>query len=315
MKLAQLKMLAELVRQGSNVSRTAQALFIAQSAISRQIHLLEEELGNPLFLRRGKRLIEPTSLCTQVLDQINQIERAEANIRNLAANAANADTGVLHIGTTHTQARFFLPPIVAEFRRRFPRVELVIEQGVPNKLVDMLRDNLVDLAICTEAIGKPSDLTSMPCYGWSHALVCRADHSLAKTNGSLTLEQLAKQDLVTYSHQFAGGSHIRDTFSRAGLRPHIVLAAADSDVIKTYVRLGLGVGIIAAMSLDADKDGDLVSLPLGHLFGENVTRVAWRTSAVFPAFADACRQLMLRQGAKLAAANNPTALPEERRKN
>ena len=301
MKLAQLKTLTELVRHNCNVTRTAHTLHTAQSAISRQIQLLEDELGSPLFHRRGKRLVKPTALCSQVLDQIAQIQRSEANIRALAVHSSSIDSGVIRIGTTHTQARFFLPSVVALFRQQFPKVKVVIEQAVPQALVRLLRENQVDLAICTEAIGDASDLVTHECYTWTHALVCTKTHPLAHSPLPLRLDVLSKHDLITYTHQFAGGSHIRATFSQAGLQAPIVLAAADSDVIKTYVRLGLGAGIIASMSVNPNSDTELLTFPVGHLFGTHSTCVAWHSGAVLPSFVEQFKGILISEGKKLAA--------------
>ncbi len=275
MKLQQLRYLVEVESCGLNVSEAAAALFTSQPGISKQIRLLEEELGVTVFERSGKRLTAITPGGRLVLDQARKVLREAANLARVGADFAAESGGLLTLATTHTQARYTLPEVVRRFVARHPRVRLHVQQGSPLQVADWLLDGTAELGIATEALDRHAELVTLPCYQWSHLVVVPRGHPL-QSGDSLTLAALAGFPLVTYDATFTGRSRIDRAFERQGLSPNVVLTAIDSDVIKTYVELGLGVGIIAEMAFDPARDTALAALPASHLFEINTTRLGFR---------------------------------------
>jgi LysR family cys regulon transcriptional activator len=273
--LQQLRAVRETTHRGFNLSVAAEALHTTQPAVSRQIRELEQELGVELFTRRGKRLTGHTAAGREIVPIVERLLQEQANLRTTAANFRNRDAGELVVATTHTQARYALPRVVAQFRKKFPQVKLAFHQSEPQRIVDAVRGGEADVGIATESLARATDLLSFPCYTWNHVVVAPPDHPLAKVHRP-TLAEMARYPIVTYEVIFTGRPHIDDAFARAQIQPEIVLTALDSDVIKTYVREGLGIGIIAAMAFDERTDSDLVAIDAAHLFASNVTRLAIR---------------------------------------
>ena len=279
MNLHQFRFVQEAVRRNLNLTETAKALFTSQPGISKAILELEEELGIDLFVRHGKRLRRVTEPGQEVLKAIDVILREVANMKRIGEEYSKQDAGTLSIAATHTQARYVLPEPVAQLRRRFPKVQVSLHQGSPDQVVQMLLDGTADIGLATESLSEPEDLVSLPCYEWEHVIVMRAEDPLAQTE-KITLEQLANETLISYHPSFTGRKRIDAAFAQRRLKPNIALEAIDSDVIKTYVKSGLGVGIVAEMAVrDDPPGGELVHRPAGHLFGRNVTRVAFRRGA------------------------------------
>ena len=275
MNLQQLKAVRETSLQGFNLTVVATALHTTQPAISRQIRELEQELGVEIFTRRGKRLTGHTTAGREIAPIVERLLQEQANLRTAAADFRQRDAGELVVATTHTQARYALPRVVAQFRKKFPRVKLAFHQSEPQRIVDAVRSGDADIGIATESLARATDLLSFPCYTWNHMVVVPAAHPLAATRRP-TLQDLARYPIVTYEVIFTGRPHIDEAFARANVQPDIVLTALDSDVIKTYVREGLGIGIIAAMAFDARAENDLCAIDAAHLFASNVTRLAIR---------------------------------------
>ena len=273
MNLQQFKAVREAENHGFNLTEVAAALHTTQPAISRQIIEFEQELGVELFARRGKRLTGHTPAGKQIAAIIDRILQEQANLRRVAADFKQRDEGELVIATTHTQARYALPKVVARFKQRYPKVKLAFHQAEPQRIVEAVRRGDADIGIATESLARASDLLSFPCYTWSHVVVVPQDHPLAAAR-QVALADLARFPIVTYEVTFTGRPNIDAAFARVGLTPEIVLTALDSDVIKTYVRERMGIGIIAAMAYDARADADLVVLDGAHLFASNVTRLA-----------------------------------------
>jgi LysR family cys regulon transcriptional activator len=279
MNLHQFRFVQEAVRRGLNLTETAKALHTSQPGISKAILELEEELGVDIFARHGKRLRRVTEPGQQVLKSVEIIMRELGNLRRIGEEFSKQDAGRLSIATTHTQARYVLPEPVALLRRRYPKVSVSLHQGTPEQVAQMLIDESADIGLATESLSEFDELVTLPCYEWQHVIVVPASHPLASTERP-TLEQLAAEPLVTYHPTFTGRRRVDQAFAQRRLKPSIVLEAIDSDVIKTYVRLGLGVGILAEMAVKDDTlNGDLVWRPAGHLFGQNVSRVAFRRGA------------------------------------
>jgi LysR family transcriptional regulator, cys regulon transcriptional activator len=279
MNLHQFRFVQEAVRRNLNLTETAKALFTSQPGISKAILELEEELGVDIFARHGKRLRRVTEPGTQVLKSIEIIMREVANLKRIGEQFSKQDAGTLSIATTHTQARYFLPGPVAALRKKFPKVQVVLHQGMPEQVARMLLDDVAEIGVATEALSSYDELVTLPCYEWQHVMVVPAGHALAEVERP-TLEQLAGEPLVLYHATVAGRSRIDQAFARARLKPTVALEAIDSDVIKTYVKLGLGVGVVAEIAVRDDPPGsDLVARPLGHLFGANVARVAFKRGA------------------------------------
>ena len=275
MKLQQLRYVWEVSRHELNVSVTADKLYTSQSGISKQIRLLEDELGIPIFVRNGKHFIGITEAGQQIVALAGAILGKTRDIRNVAQECRDDRIGSLSIATTHTQARYALPPVIQAFMQRYPGVKLTIQQGTPSQIADMASRGLVDLAIATESLELFDNLIMLPCYRWNRCVLVRHDHPLARVS-SLTLAKLAEYPLITYVFGFTGRSQLDQAFEQAGLHPRLALTAVDADVIKTYVRLGLGVGIVAHMAYDPTIDRDLVAIEASHLFAPSTTRIGFR---------------------------------------
>ena len=283
MNLQQLRIVREAVQQNFNLTEVAAALFTSQSGVSKHIKDLEDELGVELFQRRGKRLLgltEPGKELAVVVDRMLQDVR---NIKRLAQQFSSADQGQLTIATTHTQARYALPQVVARFKAAYPRVHLVLHQGSPSEIVSLLQSGEADIGIATEALGKDDAFVTFPFYEWRHAVVVPEGHAL--TRQPLTLEALAEQPLITYHEGYTGRARIDASFAAAGLAPDLVMSALDADVIKTYVQIGLGVGVIAAMAFEPGRDSGLQLIDASHLFPANTTRIALKRGHYLRGFA------------------------------
>jgi LysR family cys regulon transcriptional activator len=284
MNFQQLRYVREIVRRNLNLTEAAHALYTSQPGVSKQIKELEQDLGVEIFERRGRRFVGLTEPGRAVLRIVERLLEEADNLKRVGAEFADRDAGSLVIATTHTQARYALPPVVAEFRRRYPKVRLSIQQGKPQQIVDMLERGDADLGIATESLDHAPALLALPGYEWWHTVVVPAGHPLV-AEPRLSLEALAPWPIVTYSPEFTGRSHIDEAFAARGLAFDVVLTGIDSDVIKTYVELGLGVGIIAAMAFDPRRDAALRALDARHLFRVNTTRVAIRRGALLRGFA------------------------------
>jgi LysR family cys regulon transcriptional activator len=279
MNLHQFRFVQEAVRQNLNLTETAKALFTSQPGISKAILELEGELGVDIFARHGKRLRRVTEPGQQVLKSIELILREVGNLKRIGEEYSKQDAGTLSIATTHSQARYFLPEPIAQLRKRFPKVNVSLHQGSPDQVARMVLQEVADLGLATESLAEHEELVTLPCYDWQHALVMPAGHPLAQVE-RISLEDLATQPLVSYHPSFSGRTRVDQAFAARRLKPNIVLEAIDADVIKTYVRIGLGVGIVAENAArDEPPGGELVSRPLGHLFGRNVTRLAFKRGA------------------------------------
>jgi LysR family cys regulon transcriptional activator len=279
MNLHQFRFVQEAVRRNLNLTETARVLHTSQPGVSKAIIELEEELGVEIFARHGKRLKRVTEPGQHVLQSIELIMREVGNLKRIGEQYSAQDSGTLSIATTHTQARYVLPQPVVRLREAFPKVNVSLHQGSPDQVARMLIDEVAEIGIATESLAQYDELVTLPCYEWQHMLVMPADHPLARQK-NITLEELAGQPLITYHPSFTGRTKIDEAFAAKRLHPRIALEAIDSDVIKTYVRLGLGVGIVAEMALrDDGTNSDLVTLPAGQLFGMNVARVAFKRSA------------------------------------
>jgi LysR family cys regulon transcriptional activator len=274
-KLQQLRYVWEVAKNDLNVSVTAQALFTSQPGVSKQIRLLEDELGIEIFVRSGKHLTEITGVGQHIIRMAGEILAKSRTIKEIAQEYSNKDHGSLTIATTHTQARYALPNVIQKFRAKYPNVALHMSQGNPEQIAELAVSGAADFAIATEGMELFKDLVMMPCYRWNRSVVVPKDHPLEK-KGPLKLEDLAEFPIVTYVFGFTGRSKLDDAFSHAGLSPNVVFTATDTDVIKTYVRLGIGVGIIASMAYDEAQDSDLVRLDAGHLFEPSVTHIGFR---------------------------------------
>jgi len=275
MKLQQLRYIWEVAHHELNVSATAQSLYTSQPGISKQIRLLEDELGVEVFSRSGKHLTRITPAGERIIATAGEILRKVDSIKQIAQEFSNERKGTLTLATTHTQARYALPPIIQKFIKNYPDVSLHMHQGTPMQICEMTVDGTADFAIATEALELFADLVMMPCYRWNRCVIVPKGHPLA-SGAELTLEALAEWPLVTYVFGFTGRSKLDDAFSNRGLSPKVVFTAADADVIKTYVRLGLGVGIVAHMAVDPEMDPDLEVIDASRLFESSVTKIGFR---------------------------------------
>ena len=280
--MSQIELLRILQETDLNLSKAAEKMHIVQSAVSRQLHLFEAELGSPLFERQGKKLVGMTRLGIRIMDEIAIISGAKTNIQNIAADFLDSNKGILHIATTHAQAKYFLPEPISQFREKYPGVSIYILQASPEQLIDQLHARKADIAICTEKVDEIPDLVIENCYTWHHALVVPPQHPLSQ--GDISLERLAEFPILTYNLGYTGRSNIESAFRNKGLEIDIVLAAADSDVIKTYVRLGLGVGLISGMAYDPLTDMDLISRNLSHLIPSSRTKIAYLKHNYLPLY-------------------------------
>ena len=295
MNLHQFRFVQEAARRNLNLTETAKALHTSQPGISKAILELEEELGVDIFARHGKRLRRVTEPGRQVLTSIEIIMREVANLRRIGEDYSRQEAGTLSIAATHTQARYVLPTPVAALRTRYPKVAVSLHQGTPEQVAQMILDDSAEIGMATERLTQYDDLVTLPCYEWRHVVVVPAAHPLARVE-RLTLEQIAAEPLISYHPSFTGRSKIDAAFEQRQLKPNFVLEAIDSDVIKTYVRLGLGVGIVAEMAVADDPlcapGGDLIARPVGHLFGPNVARIAFKRGAYLRNFVYAFAEMV-----------------------
>ena len=278
MNLHQFRFVQEAVRRGLNLTETAKALHTSQPGVSKAIIELEEELGIEIFARHGKRLKRVTEPGQHVLRSIEVILREVGNLKRIGEQFSAEDSGTLSIATTHTQARYVLPVPVAKLRETYPNVNISLHQGAPAQVAQMVMDEVAEIGIATESLSEYPELVTLPCYEWEHMLVIPKSHPLAG-KVRITLEDLAAEPIITYHPSFTGRTRIDKAFAAKNLTPRIALEAIDSDVIKTYVRLGLGVGIVAEMAVKDGLDDDLVARPASQLFGKNVARIAFKRSA------------------------------------
>ncbi|MDG1495327.1 MAG: HTH-type transcriptional regulator CysB [Porticoccaceae bacterium] len=275
MKLQQLRYIWEVAHHDLNVSATAKSLYTSQPGISKQIRLLEDELGVEIFSRSGKHLTRVTPTGEEILKIAGDILRQVESIKQLTQQHNSPNKGSLSIATTHTQARYALPGVIQGFIHKYPEVSLHMHQGTPVQISEKAADGTVDFAIATEAMELYNDLLMMPCYRWNRCILVPKNHPLAQLS-NLTIEDVAAHPIVTYVFGFTGRSRLDDAFSEKHLEPKVVFTATDADVIKTYVRLGLGIGIVAHMAYDPVVDTDLVAIEAGHLFQSSVTSIGFR---------------------------------------
>jgi len=283
MNIQQLRYIPEVARGGSNVSDAADALFTSQPGVSKQIRLLESELGIEIFVRHGKRLVDITEPGRAVLAIAERVLHDLGNLQQVGEEFANEASGSLSIATTHTQARYVLPRVVRDFMQRYPQVRLSLHQGNPRQVCEMVLDGTADIAIATEAIADYDDLVMLPCYQWNRCVVATPRHPILRES-PLTLEAIARYPIITYDDAFTGRSHINKAFLGRGLKPNVVLTAIDSDVIKKYVELDLGVGILARMAYDPEEDRKLGMADASHLFESSTTRIGLRRRAWLRAY-------------------------------
>jgi len=275
MKLQQLRYIVEIRRQGLNVSEAAEVLYTSQPGVSKQVILLEEELGVAIFERSGKRFTGVTEAGRAVLEIAERILREAENLKRASAEFATGESGRLVLAATHTQARYALPVVVRDFVARHPTVKLEMHQGSPTQIAEWVVAGDADIGIATEALDQYPQLITLPVRQWSHCVIAPEGHAILKST-PLALQELGKWPLITYDTAFAGRSRINRAFERIGVTPNIALTALDADVIKTYVSLGLGLGIISALAFDAQRDAGLVAVDAAHLFESNTTRLALR---------------------------------------
>jgi LysR family cys regulon transcriptional activator len=278
MKLHQLRYLHEVARQNLNISNAAEVLFTSQPGVSKQIQLFEEELGLQIFQRKGKRLTGITEPGAEILALAAKVILDVENIKRVGDEFSHVETGTLTIATTHTQARYKLPAAVKDFMANYPQVKLNIHQGNPSQVAEQVASGEADIGIATEAISNFENILCLPCYQWNRCVVVPHGHPLL-ADGTLTLEKLAAYPLITYDFAFTGGTLVSKIFSDADLSPNVVLTAIDADVIKTYVTLGLGVGLLADMAYDSERDANLVRVDVSHLFPDSTTYLGVRKDA------------------------------------
>lgn len=278
MNLQQFRFVRETIRRDFNLTEAARHLFTSQPGVSKAILEFEDELGVQIFERHGKRIKGLTRPGQAVAQVVERIMREVDNLKKVSDEYARRDEGRLVIACTHTQARYVLPKVIPAFKKQFPKVRLALAEGSPQQLASMVLQEQADMAIATESLALTPGLETMPCYVWEHAVVVKPDHPLAQKASNkgfkLTLEDLMAYPIVTYERAFSGRRSVDDAFSKAGLQPDIVLEAIDADVIKTYVEVGLGIGIIAGVAFEPSRDTGFVSMSAGHLFGQQTTRVA-----------------------------------------
>ncbi len=284
MNLHQFRFVQEAVRRNLNLTEAAKALHTSQPGVSKAILELEDELGIDIFARHGKRIKRLTEPGRQVVRSIEIILREVQNLKRIGEHYAAQDSGTLSIATTHTQARYVLPAPVVRLRQAYPKVSISLHQGSPDQVARLVLEDGADIGIATESLSHYDDLVTLPCYAWQHMLVLPPGHPLLERE-RIGLEDLVAQPLITYHPTFTGRTRIDQAFAQRGLTPQIVLEAIDSDVIKTYVKLGMGVGIVAEMAVQGEeRTPDLVARPAGHLFGQNVARVAFKRGAYLRQF-------------------------------
>ena len=283
MKLQQLRYIWEVSHHDLNVSATAQSLYTSQPGISKQIRLLEDELGVEIFSRSGKHLTRVTPAGEEVLEIAGEILAKVESIKQLAQEHSSPNRGSLSIATTHTQARYALPKVIETFIAKYPDVSLHMNQGTPVQISEMASEGGVDFAIATEALELYSNLLMMPCFRWNRCILVPRDHPLCQPS-KLTIEDIAEHPIVTYVFGFTGRSKLDEAFRGKGLEPKVVFTATDADVIKTYVRLGLGIGIVAHMAYEPEQDSDLVALNVDHLFESSITGIGFRRGTYLRGF-------------------------------
>jgi len=318
MNLHQFRFVHEAARRNLNLTETAKALHTSQPGISKAIMELEEELGVDIFVRHGKRLKRITEPGLEVLKSVDVILRELGNLKRIGEEYAMQDAGTLSIATTHTQARYVLPEPVAQLRRKYPKVAVSLHQGTPEQVARMVLDEVADIGLATESLSDFPELVTLPCYEWQHVVVMPPSHPLASVP-RLTLEQLAAEPLISYHPSFTGRKRIDQAFMQRGLTPNVVLEAIDADVIKTYTRLGLGIGLVAEMAVKDDPTmaapgSDLVWRPVGHLFGPNMARLAFKRGAYLRQFVLAFAELIsdrLSRALILQAMQSPTGPASE----
>jgi LysR family cys regulon transcriptional activator len=275
MNLQQLRYLNEIVRRNLSISAAADALYTSQPGISKQIRLLEQELGVEVFIRSGKRLVALTEPGKVILGIAQRILHDSDSLRQVGQEYQEQDSGTLILAATHTQARYVLPPVVKQFITRYPKVKLGLHQGNPTQIAEQVMNREADIAIATESIMLYDGLVALPCYDWHHCIVVPPEHPLLDAK-RLTLARIAEYPIITYDLSFSGRSKIDDAFAEAGVTPNIALTAIDADVIKTYVELGLGIGILAELAFNPERDLHLRNIPARHLFKPNTTQLAIR---------------------------------------
>ncbi len=279
MNFQQLRSVREAVRRGFNLTEVAAMLHTSQPGVSRQIRELEEELGVEIFVRAGKRLTGLTPPGEALVPVVERLLLEAQNLRRVGEDFKASEHGKLSIAATHSQARYALPQVVRDFRRLFPQVSLHLHQGSPKQVAEMLLSGEADIGVATEALASYEGLLTLPCYRWSHSIVVPPEHPLLAHPEPITLEQLAAYPIITYELGYTGRAHIDEAFASAGLAPDIVLSAMDADVIKTYVELGMGIGIVASLAVDAERDRHLRLIDARHLFAVNLTRLGLRRGA------------------------------------
>ena len=309
MNFQQLRSVREAVRCRYNLTEVAEVLHTSQPGVSRQIRELEDELGFELFVRAGKRLTGLSEPGQQVMPTIERILLESQNLRKASQEFVAQDSGVLTVAATHSQARYALPPAVQDFRRLFPKVSLHLHQGSPDQVAEMLLNGSANVGIATEALANYPELIAMPCYRWTHAVVVPPGHALL--NEPLSLRSLARYPLITYDNGFTGRTRINDAFKKENLTPDIALTAMDADVIKTYVQLGMGVGIVASIAFEAERDLSLRAVDAGELFGINLTKIAVRRGSYLRrylyAFIEAFAPTLAREDVDAAMAEKAVA--------
>lgn len=309
MNFQQLRAVRETARLGFNLTEVAQALHTSQPGVSRQIRELEDELGIEIFVRAGKRLTGLTPPGEVLLPIVERLLLDADNLKQVGDEFVAQNSGRLSIAATHSQARYALPTVVRDFRAVYPQVTLELHQGSPRQVAAMLLSGEADIGVATEALAQYEQLVALPCYRWTHSIVVPPDHDLLKIDGPITLQQLARFPIITYEAGYTGRTHIDEAFAKAGLKPSVVLSAMDADVIKTYVELGMGVGIVAAIAFDAERDRTLRALDARHLFEVNLTRLAvrrgtWLRGYVY-AFIESFAPTLTREVVQRALAGEP----------
>lgn len=284
MNFQQLRIIRETLRQDFNLTEVANALYTSQPGVSKHIKDLEDELGIEIFLRRGKRLLGLTEPGKELAKVVERILLDTQNLRRIADQFASRETGHFVVATTHTQARYALPKIIQWFKADYPRVHLTLLQGSPQEIAGLVANGQADIGIATEALDKTPELVSFPYYSWHHAIIVPEQHPLLGM-GEISLENLSEYPIITYHEGFTGRNHVDKAFADVGIVPDIVLSAIDADVIKTYVNLGLGVGIVASVAYDPEQDRNLRLIPVPHLFPNNTTRLAVRRGTYLRSYA------------------------------
>lgn len=286
MNFQQLRIIRETVRQDFNLTEVANALYTSQPGVSKHIKDLEDELGIEIFVRRGKRLLGLTEPGKELVGVVERILLDTQNLRRIADQFASRETGHFVVATTHTQARYALPKIIQWFKADYPKVHLTLLQGSPREIAELVETGQADIGIATEALDNVAELASFPFYSWHHAIIVPEEHPLRSLD-KVTLEALSEYPIITYHEGFTGRAHVDKSFADAGIVPDIVLSAIDADVIKTYVSLGLGVGIVASVAYDQEQDRNLALIPVPELFPSNTTRIAVRRGTYLRSYAHA----------------------------